>query len=85
MERVLDKRKEEALVVVTLSTATLIVCFSIIGRVPWPRWGEGHICDPPGCMDRGVSRARTLGSLSAPRSAALDLASRPIDRRSELA
>jgi hypothetical protein len=28
-ERDLDKRREEALVVVSLSTATLIVCFSI--------------------------------------------------------
>jgi hypothetical protein len=29
MERDLDRRKEEALVVVSLSTATLLVCFSI--------------------------------------------------------
>jgi hypothetical protein len=58
MERVLDKRKEEALVVVTLSTATLIVCFSIIGRVPWPRWGEGHIATHPGAWTGAPSRAR---------------------------
>ena len=29
MERELEKRKEQALVAVSLSTATLIVCFSI--------------------------------------------------------
>jgi hypothetical protein len=29
MERDLEKRQEEALVVVSLSTATLVVCFSI--------------------------------------------------------
>ena len=29
MEQILEKRKEKALVVVSLSTATLIVCFSI--------------------------------------------------------